>query len=191
MRLFVAVGLPAAAAAAAAELGASLRQRVTRLAPHARLAWVAPDRMHLTVRFLGEVDPGRVPAIAAALADPFAIPAFVLSLGLPGVFPARGAPRVVWVGVDEGRTALVAVEQEMSGRLERAGIAREERPFSPHLTLARVREPGGLRAADLLAGVGAPRGGRGIVDAITLFESRLSPQGPTYTALQRTPLHQA
>jgi len=74
----------------------------------------------------------------------------------------------------------------VSERLARAGIGAEERPYNPHLTLARVREAGGLRSVALLEGVGETTLGGTAVEAITLFESRLSPKGPTYVALQRT-----
>jgi 2'-5' RNA ligase len=82
----------------------------------------------------------------------------------------------------------VATEQRVSERLARAGIAAEPRPYTPHLTLARVREAAGLRSAGLLEATGEATLGTTTVEAITLFESRLSPQGPTYVALQKTSL---
>lgn len=191
MRVFVAVELPPAASAAAAAISRTLEARVARGAPQARLTWVPADRMHLTIRFIGEVDPDRGLALKSLLAEPLKAAAFPLALGRAGVFPPRGTPRVLWLGVAAGAEGLRAVEQEVSARLDGAGIAREERPFSPHLTLARVRTPGGLRSALVLDEVAPPSDAGGVVDAITLFESRLSPKGPTYTALQRTPLHRA
>lgn len=184
MRLFVAVDLPDAVVSAAATISDTLRRRVRDTAPTARLTWIAPERMHLTLRFIGEVPPEAAARIGERLATPFETTAFTVAAGETGTFPARGAPRVVWIGLREGREALHQLEAEVSSRLEQAGIAREPRPFSPHLTLARVREAGGLRASTV-AGVRAPDSARGQVDAVTLFESRLSPKGPAYSALHR------
>jgi 2'-5' RNA ligase len=111
-----------------------LRRRVDASAPRARLTWVAPERLHLTVRFIGEVDEARGAGITAALAPALDVPAFDLTAAGVGVFPRHGPPRVVW----------------------------------------------------------APQGPFGVtrVGAITLFQSRLSPSGPTYVPLQRTALWQ-
>lgn len=188
MRLFIAVELPTAALAAATMASQALRNRVTRAAPRARLTWVTPDRMHITIRFIGDADPGQGQAIIDALAVPLDAACFGLTLAGAGAFPERGAPRALWLALDaSGLAGLRVVEEEVSARLAAAGIPRESRPFSPHLTLARVREPGGLRRS-VVQGVAAPAHPGELVEAITLFESRLSPKGPTYTALQRTPL---
>src|SRR3954468_17214907 len=190
MRLFIAVELPASVAAAATAASDALRERVRQRATHARLSWVAPDRMHLTVRFLGEMNPNRGTTIAEALAAPLDSNPFPLTLGGAGAFPVRGAPRAVWLAINDGRSALNAVEEAVSSRLDAVGVARESRPFNPHLTLARVRDPSGLQGGGWLQGLAPPPHGAGVVDAITLFESRLSSTGPTYTVLQRTSLGQ-
>ena len=190
MRLFVAVELPEPVAAAAAAISADLRQRVERQAPNARLTWVAGDRMHVTVRFIGEVDDSQGQAIASVLGDPLQSVAFLLRLGRAGAFPPRGAPRVIWLDFAEGLDSLQRVEQEVSARLAHVGLPGEAKPFAAHITLARVRDPKGLRAGWLEA-VRIPPNAAGTVGAITLFESRLSSKGPTYTALQRTPLRRA
>ena len=191
MRLFIAVELPPAALAAATVASQALRLRVTQSAPRARLTWVTPDRMHITVRFVGDADADRARAISSALAVPLDASRFALTLEEAGAFPVRGAPRALWLAVsDSGVAALRAVEAEVSARLAAAGIPRESRAFSPHLTLARVREPGGLRGS-VVQGLAAPAHPGELVEAITLFESRLSPKGPAYTALQHTPLRSA
>ena len=190
MRLFVAIELPPPLIAAVEAVSQVLRERISREASRARLTWVTPDRMHVSVRFLGEVAADQGAALTRALTAPLDSPAFTLSIGSAGAFPGRGAPRALWVALAGGDAALRVVAQEVSSRLETAGIPRESRPFSPHLTLARVREPAGLRPASVLREVTAPPHAGGRIDAITLFESRLSPKGPTYTALLRTPLRQ-
>jgi 2'-5' RNA ligase len=98
---------------------------------------------------------------------------------------------VLWVGVTGGREPLLAIEREITSRLTPLGIEEEERAYSPHLTLARVREPAGLRTARLLEGLTESEVGTTHIDAITLFQSKLSPKGPTYTPLLRIPLRAA
>ena len=186
MRLFVAVELPASVITVAAAVSEELRERVARVAPRARLTWVAADRLHVTLRFLGQVGDDQAAAIAQALAPPFDVPPFPLGLGDVGTFPGRGAPRTVWIALARGAEACRSLAGGVSARLDLVGIPREPR-LIPHLTLARVREPGGLRGQVLTDVVVPPHPG-GSADAITLFESRLSSRGPTYTALQRTPL---
>ncbi|MBI4266431.1 MAG: RNA 2',3'-cyclic phosphodiesterase [Acidobacteria bacterium] len=188
MRLFVAVELDLAVARAMADLGEQLRRRAETRAPRARITWIPADRLHLTLRFIGEVDERRADAIRAVLDPPVAVDAFDLTLSGLGAFPNSGPPRVLWAGLSAGEDALIRLEEEVSARLARCGVEPENRPYRPHLTLARVREAAGLRAGPLLEGLGARASGTSRVDAITLFESRLSPKGPTYVALQRTPL---
>jgi 2'-5' RNA ligase len=192
VRLFVAAELEAGATAALAAVSSALRRRTQALAPHAKLTWVGADRLHLTVRFVGELDDATATRVQQALAPPIAVAPFELTLEGLGVFPPKGPARVVWVGINAGRDGMVAVEREVSARLERCGLPRESRAYSPHLTLARVRDAGGLRSRALLDGAReageAPRGVSSRVDAITLFQSRLSPKGPTYVPLLHTPL---
>lgn len=188
MRLFVAVEIAPAVAAAAAALIERLRERAKRLAPRSRITWVPADRLHVTVRFIGNVDADRADAVGQVLAPPLGQAPFDLTLAGVRSFPPKGPPRVLSSGVTDGREPLVAIEERVSERLARVGIAAEPRPYTPHLTLARVREAGGLRPAALLEATGEATLGTTTVEAITLFESRLSPTGPTYVALQRTSL---
>ena len=188
MRLFVAVEIGETLAARAAELSRELQRRAADAAPRARVTWVPPDRLHLTVRFIGEMDDARAAAVGEALEPTLNVAPFDLTLAGAGAFPKSGSPRVLWAGVASGREALVAAEREISARLARLGVPEEERPYSPHLTLARVREPAGLRSARLLDGLTDQSLGTVHVDAITLFHSKLSPKGPTYTPLLRIPM---
>ena len=187
MRLFTAVEIGETMQARAATLLAELRRRAESSAPRAKVTWVAAARIHLTLRFIGEVDAGTGERIVHALRDEIPMAPFTVEWGGLGAFPPRGAPRVLWVGVAAGAEALVAAEKHVSDRLAALGIAREARPYSPHLTLARVREPAGLKAATLFERVDASLG-ETAVDAITLFQSHLSPKGPTYTALSKSRL---
>ena len=188
MRLFVGVELDATVASAATALIGELQRRAARLAPAARITWTAEERLHITVRFIGHADDALGRAIAGALEPPLKTAQFDLALGGAGAFPKSGAPRVLWAGIASGGAALHAVEREVTARLAAVGIPPEDRPYSPHLTLARVRDAAGLRAASLFEQVAETPLGTTRVEAITLFESRLSPKGPTYVPLQRTPL---
>ena len=188
MRLFAAVEIDPAVKVRVGGVIEELQRAAIAHAPRARIAWIPPERLHLTVRFIGEVDEGRAAAIGAAFEPPFRTPSFDVVVGGVGAFPAKGNPRVVWAGIAEGATALVDLEREVSDRLTGCGVQKEDRPFRPHLTLARVRDAAGLRTVPLLEGLVDRTLGRSRVDAITLFQSRLSPKGPTYVPLLRTPL---
>jgi 2'-5' RNA ligase len=188
VRLFVAVDVGPEVADAFARVSGELRARAATLAPRARMTWVAADRAHITVRFIGHVDDRKAQAIRDALAPPIGVPPFELTVHGAGAFPPSGSVRVVWAGLTAGTDALAAVEEEVSRRLDACGVPREERAYRPHLTLARVKDAGGLRARTLLEGFADRAFATTHVDAITLFESRLSPKGPTYIPIQRTAL---
>jgi 2'-5' RNA ligase len=187
MRLFIAVEIEPGVVQEVAACGEELRRRSARAA-RARIIWVPADRLHVTVRFIGEMDEVRSRAIVEVFRPHLPLTPFEVTVEGVGTFPERGAPRVLWAGVGRGAEALVAVEAEVSARLDRCGVPHESRPYHPHVTLARVREPGGLRTATWLDGLTGLRFGASPVNAITLFESRPSPQGHVYVALQRTPL---
>jgi 2'-5' RNA ligase len=187
VRLFVAAEIGEALAAHAAELTRELQRRAADAAPEARITWVPADRLHLTIRFIGEVDEDRAIVISNALAPPLDISSFDLTLAGAGAFPKGGAPRVLWAGVAAGRDELLLAEREITARLAALGIPAEARAYNPHLTLARVREAAGLRSPRLLDGLTDMSLGTVRIDAITLFHSKLSPKGPTYTPLLRIP----
>src|SRR5262245_22813927 len=135
MRLFVGVELSDAARRLAAEVARAL-QRELEKALGAR--WVAPQNMHLTVRFVGYVPDDRAAAVLEALMRPLDVPAFEIELGGCGRFPSRGAPRVLWIGVRTGLASLRTLHEEFNRRLAPIGYEPESRPFSAHLTLARI-----------------------------------------------------
>jgi RNA 2',3'-cyclic 3'-phosphodiesterase len=188
MRLFVGIEISPAVVAATMELIDELRAASATLAPRSRITWVTAERLHITTRFIGHVDDTRADDIRAVLAPPLALDPFDLTIAGVGTFPPQGHPRVVWAGLTGGHDRLVAIESTVSERLSRAGVPREERPYNPHLTLGRVRDAAGLRSAPFVGSLREISVGTTSVDAITLFESRLSPKGPTYVALARTPL---
>lgn len=186
-RLFVAIAIDSAAATAVELVSRDLSRRLDVVVPRPKITWVKPGQVHLTIRFIGEVPLPQVRTIVNVLAPPLTIPAFELTLGGVGVFPPRGAPRVIWVGVTDGAKAARAVEREVSARLESAGVAREAREFRPHLTIGRVKDAGGLRSGALVQS-DATAIARVRVERAILYQSRLSSSGPAHTAIGGSPL---
>ncbi len=127
-RLFVAIDLPE-------EIKASLSQ-LSCAVPGAR--WVSPSEIHLTLRFIGDVEPQTVAKIKKALSG-IQFTSFPLRVAGVGHFPPRGLPRVLWLGL-EPRPELMELQQRIESALQQAGVPPEERPFSPHITLARLKE---------------------------------------------------
>jgi 2'-5' RNA ligase len=129
-----------------------------------------------------------VPAVVAAVEQDVARAPFTLTFGGIGVFPPRGKPSVLWLGVSGGAGEAIALQQELATRMERLGIPLERRPFHPHLTLARWRES---RTTDRLRALNAATDrtvARVHVDHATLYQSRLSPAGPAYSVVARVTL---
>ena len=186
MRLFVAVDLDDVARRA---IGAEQRRLARGLdSDRSSLKWVDPDRMHVTLVFLGEIAEADGARVVEAIAPDLDAAPFVAAFEQLGVFPSRGAPRALWLGVSEGARELGDVYQQVKGRLQPLGIPLDERPFSAHLTLARWRRSRPSdRARALAMGRQAPVA-RVRVGHVTLYQSRLSSSGPTYTALARATL---
>lgn len=188
MRLFVACEVGAAVGVAGAALIRELRARVEQTAPQARLTWVMPERFHVTVRFIGHVDAVRALAIHEALRPRLDSRAFDAVIEGVGVFPDRRPPRVVWAGLSTGKPEMVALAREVTARLATV-MQGDDGELRPHLTLARVKDPRGLRAETLCRGLETVSLGAMRVEAVTLFESRQTGGVLRYVPLRRTPLH--
>ncbi|HXG01903.1 MAG TPA: RNA 2',3'-cyclic phosphodiesterase [Candidatus Binatia bacterium] len=184
VRAFVAVLLSDEVRAA---LAAEIRYLQSR-APD--VAWVPPENLHLTLKFLGAVEEERVPLVGRALAAVAArMDAFDLAIAGLGAFPSVTRPRVLWAGISAGAEALACLAGEIEDALAALGFAREERPFAGHVTLGRVRVPrrDPVLGEALAAGLRRPFG-RTVVDRLTLIRSDLSPRGARYTPLDSWPL---
>jgi 2'-5' RNA ligase len=188
VRLFAAIDLSAetrhAMAAEQQRISAALRSPDASL----KLKWIRPENAHLTLVFLGHVDDARVPALIAAIGRDVDAPPFEIAFGGIGVFPPRGAPRVLWTGITAGLDGIVALQRELAARVAAHGIVLEPRPFHPHLTLARWTAS---RPSDRARALNIPPPGtiaRQRVASATLYESQLSPAGAAYTALVRANL---
>lgn len=172
-------------------LRAALGREIERLRPRARgIAWVASENLHVTIKFLGSVEPERLGHVAEALEavaagrEPFALAVRGL-----GAFPTASRPRVLWAGIADGRAALEALASGVDSALDALGFARESRAFSAHVTLGRAREPrrDTALASELGASSGRPFGGF-TVKEVALMRSDLSPRGARYTRLGAWPL---
>jgi len=179
VRAFAAIGLPEEAQSSLAHLQGELARA------GADVKWVEPQHLHLTLKFLGELSAEERQAVETAMARVAARhPAFTAALGAVGAFPSVGSPRVVWVGLAEGAEQAAS----LAAALEREGTAiplrREERAFSPHLTLGRVRSPRNRGAlSERLRSVAWHAPAPWHVSSLRLYESVLSPAGPRYTVL--------
>ncbi len=153
-------------------------------------------QIHLTLKFLGEVEGARAEAIALQLPDALrATPVLALELVGNGAFPSLERPRVLWAGVHLPDGNLVELQERIEERMVGLGFTREPRAFSPHLTLGRARE--GARVIDLRAlrdalMAAAPETTlRFEVARVTLFRSQLTPDGAIYSSLAEFPLEAA
>jgi 2'-5' RNA ligase len=182
IRSFVAVEVPGRVRQQISELLVVLRRQ-----PLSSVRWVRPEQMHLTLAFLGEVTSDFITAVQGALvkAAP-TIPGFAAQLGGLGAFPGLGRGRVVWAGMKMGKNELVALQREVTRVLVGVGYVPEARPFSPHLTLGRLREPANVAPVGQARFESEPFD----VDRVVLFRSVLRPEGPVYTRLAEFPLAQ-
>ena len=176
MRVFVAVFPPPPVQEALMEAARAIPADAFRLTP--------PERVHLTLKFLGEVPPEGPNRVVAALeraarqGEPFdaAVSGF-------GAFPSTRRARILWAGIGPGAEGFRVLSHAVEDLLEPEGFAREDRPFVPHLTLGRARRPVPLEPDD----AGVPDLGFA-VGALDLVESRQDGSGVTYSVLARCPL---
>jgi 2'-5' RNA ligase len=190
MRLFIGIELPDVLKNAVSAVASRVREDTARVAPDAQIRWIPTSNLHITVWFLGEVREPRVEPLVASLTLPLDARAFTLRIGGGGAFPQSGPPRAIWLGLASGREGLIAVHEQLRGRLEPLGFAPEARPYSPHLTIARVKDvrPRGGRAIRGLAGDVAGDIGQCEVQRATLFVSRPTRTGAEYEPLSRIQL---
>ncbi len=156
----------------------------------ADVKWVEPENMHVTLLFLGEVEDRTVPAVCRVVADVAAgLAPFDIRVEGAGCFPSPRRPRTLWVGIGEGVQELVALHDALELPLLDLGCyRREERKYTPHLTLGRVKgETGAQELMTALARRTDWQGGQVRVSEVLVMSSDfgLRPGGPTYTVLGR------
>lgn len=192
MRTFIALPLPS-------EIQERLSTIQERLKKNgADVSWVKPHNIHLTLKFLGERDEKMIKSIGEILEQVAGdTQPFYLRLSSPGAFPGINAPRVIWMGIDKGAEETKILAQELEDKIARAGIPKEKRPFSCHITIGRVRSGLNIQklteelkriqtqTGDLTAGIPEKPGQdtsrfEFSVDKVILYASTLTPQGPVY-----------
>jgi 2'-5' RNA ligase len=145
------------------------------------IKWVAFENLHITLKFLGEIDDKKKNEIVEVVTDVCRKHGrFSVCLGGLGCFPAPRNPRVIWIGVKDGDIVLCRIAAELDGALRELGFAEEKR-FHPHLTIGRVKKPcrvEGILAKDINTDTFDVR-------SIVLFRSILKPEGPIYDALEQ------
>ncbi|MEI6970668.1 MAG: RNA 2',3'-cyclic phosphodiesterase [bacterium] len=175
----------------AIDTNAQIRQKLVHAQEELRriddgVRWVAPEHMHFTLAFLGNIPRGIVPAVATEMdATGSSSSAFLCDVAGLGFFGSRNSPRVIWAGVSSV-PALLAMQKRLCSGMETLGIPQEDRPFKPHLTLGRVRSIRNsgpfMRKLESHAGTSY---GQVLVDGILLLQSSLSPNGAEYSLLHR------
>jgi 2'-5' RNA ligase len=169
-----------------------VQSRLRRVDGGQAARWVARESIHLTLKFLGKVPQEGLDEIHEAVRRACAVHApFTVATAAPGCFPNVRRPRVVWVGLhDDGR--LAALQRDVETGLARLGYAAEDRPFSPHLTLARARQHAVRSDVEALGQAVAHYGQvepvSFVAREVCVIRSDLRPQGAVYTILSRAPL---
>lgn len=180
MRTFIAIELPPAIGSALAALIERLRRSGVRA------AWVRPENIHLTLRFLGEIDEASANRLGERLALSYQdVKPFHLFVRGAGVFPNLRRPAVLWAGVEPLEGGLRQVQSIAESGAAFIGLAAEARLFNPHLTIARIRDPREAGSLDeYIASERGFDGGAFHVAGVSLFSSQLTPKGPVYRRLR-------
>lgn len=178
------------------DLGKTIRDRAVALQEKlaqtgTAVKWVEPENIHVTLLFLGEVDDREVPTVCRAVAEETKTHGpFRLSIEGFGCFPNPRRPRIVWIGVGAGTQELCALHDDLEPPLLALGCyRREERKYTPHITIGRVKGDGSTDSlSPALAQQAGWQGGEIMVSEILVLSSELTPKGPIYTVLSRANL---
>ena len=188
IRSFIAVELPEEVRSGLRRLQAELRS-----GGHAFIKWVAPESIHLTLKFLGNISVEKVAAITAVMEEAGqGASSFQLKIGGLGAFPNLRRPRVLWLGIAGETDRLLVLQRRIDDGLAALGFARETRPFTPHLTLARLRQ--GISPRDqqdfgeLVMKTPLEASYEVSVNSLSLMRSQLLPGGAVYSRLAEVKL---
>jgi RNA 2',3'-cyclic 3'-phosphodiesterase len=180
MRLFTGLDLPG-------DVVANLEELLRRLKPAARIQWSPPANLHVTTKFIGEWPEDRLGELKAALAGLPVRDAIPVRIRQVGFFPNPHSPRVFWCGI-EG-PGLAELSADTDSATAALGIARESRPFSPHLTLARIKERVEMQPLrEAIAALSSQEFGGFQAAGFYLYQSTLRRSGSVYTKLAEFPL---
>lgn len=188
VRAFIAVEIPSPIQIAIDDQTTGLR----RSADSSLVRWVKAGSIHLTLKFLGDVSTSNLPFLTQMLtAEAAQHGGFELQIGTLGCFPSARRPRVIWIGL-QAPVELAVLQRGIEAGTRRLGYEAEDRDFSPHLTIGRVRQnlsPGDLlRVQRAVEACPVGRLGKAEVKAVHLIKSDLRPDGPVYTRMFSAPL---
>ncbi len=180
--MFSAIELPAEIRERFAEHIARLREAATDV----KVSWEPPEKIHLTLKFFGEVEEARVGELSQAAGRAMAqVVPFDLTVGGAGAFHTQGNPRVLWVGVEDESGGLKRVHERVEEECSALGFTRETRPFHPHLTIARLRATTGAKELGALHRATAFESASFRVTELVLMRSELGSNGSRYTPISR------
>jgi RNA 2',3'-cyclic 3'-phosphodiesterase len=169
-RLFVAIDLPK-----------STRQLLSDLDPHIRgVRWTDPAQMHLTLSFFGDV-PEEIDLVLREKLSSIEFGAFFLPVAGVGMFSAKGAPKIIWIGVGKAHPHLFQIHKRVQESALAAGLEPELRPWHPHITIARCRDVSAQSLRKFLQSNAEFDAGMVRVEAFQLYSSKLTPAGPIHT----------
>jgi 2'-5' RNA ligase len=155
------------------------------------IKWVEPENMHLTLKFLGDIDENETWEVCRAIAKAVGnMEAFDIECQGVGAFPSNEKPKTLWIGITQGKESLGQLQQAVDDAMADLGFRREPPRFSPHLTIGRVKQPGPqLREVTRILNENADfSAGVAMVDEVVLFSSDLTPEGPIYSPMGRAEL---
>ncbi len=183
MRAFIAI-----------ELSEEIRNSLAQIQSHLKYAgadvkWVEKDNIHLTLKFLGEVSDEKIEKIKSILDEiGKTVKSFEISLKDIGAFPKIDYPRIIWVGLDKGTKESIGLAGRIDEALSKIGFQKETRPFAAHLTIGRVRSPKNKEALKEKIESQDTSHKTQVISSVSLFQSKLTPQGPIYTNLHEAKL---
>ncbi|MDI6735305.1 MAG: RNA 2',3'-cyclic phosphodiesterase [bacterium] len=156
----------------------------------ADVKWVAPQGMHLTLKFLGNIMIGQLESVCQMVLEATSnFNHFQLSLSSVGGFPNLSNPKIIWVGVDKGKEECIQLSKQIDDNLNRLGFPVETKEFFPHLTLGRVKSPRGRNELlKLIAELKTKSFGQMSVTKVEVMGSQLTPKGSIYTTLRELEL---
>jgi 2'-5' RNA ligase len=184
IRAFLAIELPAEILREIALIQGHLKKDVQGM-----IRWVRPEGIHLTLKFFGDISEADIATISRVMANQVnGLKPFSLDVRTVGVFPDMKRPRVIWLGIGGDVAPLIQFQQSLDHALHLHGYAKEERPFKPHLTLARIKEHKGFCGLEKITKKeGHDTAGCFAASELVLFRSRLTPQGANYMKLAGFP----
>ena len=184
-RIFLALDISDASRAACNAHNASLR----RSFPDARVGWERPEKLHITLKFLGSTGVDTLEKLQGGMAAIVTRQRpFQLRLSRPGVFPSSSRPRILWIGLEDQSGAVAPLHEEIEGACVSLGFKREDKQFRPHITIGRIRDPrGAVELARSHLETEIEPVGFEVADVV-IYESKLHSTGSVYSVVARAQL---